>query len=80
MSRALAISSCLELGETNQASEFARGFKEPTARWAQWASAMMLRKQYPAMNVLPREGNSFWRKIDWKLFNELTSAEKPPSN
>jgi tetratricopeptide (TPR) repeat protein len=39
MSRALAIGSYLEIGETNKAAELAKGFKEPTARWAQWASA-----------------------------------------
>src|SRR5439155_19319230 len=95
MTRALAIGCCLELGETNETSELAKGFKEPTARWAQWASAKTelhtgsvsnatvrfaeLRKKDQTMNVLPREGKLFWRKIDWKLFDELTSAETSQS-
>ena len=40
MSRALAIDCYLELGNTNQAAELAKAFKEPKARWAQWAGAM----------------------------------------
>jgi len=96
MTRALAIGSCLALGETNQASVLATGFKEPTARWAQWASAMAelhtgsvsnatvrfaeLRRKEPTMNVLLKEGHLFWRQIDWKLFHKLTSAEASQSN
>ena len=93
VSRALAIASCLEIGETNQASELAKRFKEPTARWAEWASAMTdlhtgnisnatvqfadLTRKNPTMIVLPQEGLSFWSKIDWQLFHKLTSTEKP---
>ena len=39
MSRALEISLRLKMGETNKAVELAKGFKSPTARWAQWASS-----------------------------------------
>ena len=93
MSRALAIDCHLELGETNQAAELAKGFKEPTARWTQWAGAMTelktgsisnatvriadLAKQNPIMSYLPQEGFYAWRSIDWQLFHKLTSTEKP---
>lgn len=39
MSRAFAISSCLETGETNRAAELTKGFKDQAARWAKWAGA-----------------------------------------
>jgi hypothetical protein len=96
MTRALAIVSYFELGETNQALELAKGFKEPAARWAQWAAAMtelhtgnvsnatvrlaVLKRKNPSMISLPREGESLWNRIDWKLFHELTSTETPQSN
>jgi len=91
LSRAVAISSYCELGETNQALELAKGFKDPTARWAQWASAITdlhtgntsnatvrladLTRKCPTMFILPKKGAFLWRKIDWQLFDSLTSTE-----
>jgi len=93
VSRALAITCYLETGDTNKSAELSKGFKPPTARWAQWASAMAdletgsvsnatvkfanLTKSNPMMIILPHEGDSFWRRLDWPLFYKLTSAEKP---
>ena len=39
MSRAFSIACYWETGETNRAAIFAKAFKNPLARWAQWASA-----------------------------------------
>ena len=93
MSRAFAISSCLEIGETNNAAELAKGFKDPTARWAKWASAVTelktgsisnatvqfveLTKRNPTLEALPQEGSIYWSNIDWQQFHKLTSTEKP---
>jgi hypothetical protein len=93
MTRAFAIGSCLNIGETNRAQELAKGFKESNARWAKWANALTelqtgsisnatvqfvdLTKNNPTMNALPKEGDLFWRKIDWQLFNKLSSTQKP---
>ncbi len=93
MSRALAIACCLEIGDTNKALEFTKGFKDRSARWAQWASAMSdlhagsvsnatvrfaaLTRKNPTMTVLPKEGVFFWRKIDWQLFHARLSSEEP---
>ena len=41
MSRAVAIVSWLEIGETNKAAVFAKAFNLPTARWAKWAKAKL---------------------------------------
>jgi hypothetical protein len=38
-SRALAILCGYQIGETNKATELMKNFKQPDARWAQWASA-----------------------------------------
>ena len=40
-SRALAIACSFETGETNKVAELAKGFKQPEARWAQWATAFV---------------------------------------
>ena len=93
MSRALAIASYLEIGETNRALELAKGFKDGLARWAQWTGAMTdlhtgsvsnatvrfadLTRMNPTMTVLPKEDIVFWRRIDWQLFHTRLSSEKP---
>ena len=40
-SRATAVASYLELGDTNRAAALLADFKYPNVRWAQWARAMM---------------------------------------
>ena len=91
-SRAFAIDSFIELGETNKAAELAKHFKDPAGRWKRWANAMTelntgsvsnatvqfvnLTKNDPSMKPLPVEGPFGWRKIDWQLFHKLTSTEK----
>jgi hypothetical protein len=93
MSRAFAVGCDLELGETNKAAELIKAFKEPTARWAQWAGAMNelqtgsisngtirmadLARQNPVMLYLPHEGDYAWRKIDWQLYYKSISTGKP---
>jgi hypothetical protein len=92
MSRALAIDCYLEHGETNQAAELAKGFKDSTTRWAKWAGAMKelttgsisnataqvadLTEHNPLMPYLPQEGYYAWRNIDWPLFRKLTISAK----
>lgn len=90
-SRGLAILCSFEIGETNRAAELMQAFKQPDARWAQWASAIAelhsgnnsnatvrfvnLQKTQPSMPFLPDENQPFWGKIDWRLFHELTSSD-----
>ena len=92
MSRALAIISFIELGETNEAAELAEKFKDPAGRWKKWANAVVelhagsvsnatvqfveLKRSDPTMGYLPVEGPHAWDKIDWQLFHKLTSTEK----
>jgi hypothetical protein len=73
MSRAFAIYSCLEIGETNKVTELAKKFNDPAARWAKWTRAITelqtgsvsnatvqfvnLTKDDPTMSVLLQEGN-----------------------
>jgi hypothetical protein len=93
MSRALAIDCYLDVGDTNQALGLVKGFKDPTARWAQWAGILIelhmgstsnatvriadFAKQNPAFAQLPHEGFYVWRNLDWQLFNKMTATEKP---
>ena len=93
MSRALAITSYFEQGETNQALELAKGFKNPTGRWAELAGAITelhtgnvsnatvrlvdFTRKNPTMKLLPKEGLTLWKKIDWQLFHKLAPSEKP---
>ena len=93
MSRALVIGGYLQMGETNNAAQLAKAFKEPTARWAQWANALKdlqtgnasnatvrfvdLTKKHPTMLALPREDSPFWKKIDWQLFNKVIRTNAP---
>jgi hypothetical protein len=90
MSRAFAIGSLLQIGQTNKAVELAKGFKSPTGRWAQWAAAKAeletgnvsnatvqfgkLTRDNPTILMIPQEGNDLFKKIDWKLFREVTSG------
>jgi hypothetical protein len=93
MSRAIAITSCLEIGETNEAAELAKGFNNSTARWAEWAGAMIdihtgsisngtvrfakLMKSNPVIPLLPEQNALLWRDMDWQLFQKLTSPVTP---
>jgi len=92
-SRAFAVACGIEIGETNNATELMKGFKQPDARWAQWAAAFAelhngsvsnatvqfanLKKNQPTMLFLPDENLIGWSKIDWQLFHKLTDSEKP---
>jgi hypothetical protein len=89
MSRAFAIGSLLEIGETNQALELSKGFKLATGRWAQWSAAKAeletgsvsnatvqfatLAAKNPTMMILPVEGSAVFRKLDWGLFHQVAS-------
>jgi hypothetical protein len=93
MSRAYAIACYLEIGETNKAINLAKEFKNPSTRWAQWASAKAeleagnisnatvhlaaISTNFPTMDTLPKQGYDVWRKVDWQLFNKLTTTTKP---
>jgi len=93
LSRALAIGSLVELGETNKAFDMAKGFNAPTGRWARWAEAKAeletgsvsnatvhfanLVRENPFLLLVPKEGLWFWRKIDWQSFHKLTSTRQP---
>jgi hypothetical protein len=90
-SRALAILCGSEIGDTNKVEELTKGFKQPDARWAQWAAAIAelqngsvsnatvrfaaLKKKQPTMIFLPDKQIPFWRNIDWQLFHKLISAQ-----
>ena len=92
-SRAFAIACSLKTGNTNSAMNLLKGFKQPDARWAQWASAFVeletgsvsnatvrfadLKKKQPMMIPLPTQEANGWNKIDWALFNRLISSDKP---
>ena len=92
-SRALAVLCGFEIGETNKASELVKGFKQPDARWAQWAAAFVelqsgsvsnataqfanLKKNQPTLLLLPVENLPIWSKIDWQLYYNLTASKKP---
>jgi hypothetical protein len=92
MSRGLAVCSLLEIGQSNNAVELVKGFKDPTSRWSKWTGAMIelhignnsnatvqfteIATANPAMLYLPIEGAPVWKRIDWNLFHKLTSAEK----
>lgn len=92
-SRAFAIASSLQIGNTNSALELLKGFKQSDARWAQWATALLeletgsvsnatvrfadLAKKQPTMIPLPQQKTGGWNKIDWPLFNKLISSDKP---
>lgn len=91
-SRAFAIACNLQTGKTNTATELAKGFRQPEARWALWGKAWVelytgsvsnatvqfanLTKKQPTMILLPDESASGWNKIDWALFHKLVSPEK----
>jgi outer membrane protein assembly factor BamD (BamD/ComL family) len=92
MSRAFAIASFLALEKTDEATEIAKGFKDPTKRWAKWSGAVIelytgsasnatvqfaeLAKSNPTMSILPQQSSYYWRKIDWPVYLRLTSTEK----
>ena len=92
-SRAYAIACSLQTGNTNGAAELLQSFKQPDARWAQWATAFAelhngsisnatvrfadLTKKYPTMIPLPMREANGWNNIDWPLFNKIISSGKP---
>ncbi|HEU5123329.1 MAG TPA: hypothetical protein VFW05_04610 [Verrucomicrobiae bacterium] len=92
-SRAFAIACNSKIGDTNSAMELFRGFKQPEARWAQWATAFVelqngnvsnatvkfadLTKKHPTLIALPKRRYGVWSKIDWNLYDKLISADKP---
>ena len=93
MSRAYTIACYWETGQTNRAAVLAKGFKTPSARWAQWAAAKAelesgnvsnatvhffnITANFPFMEGLPVQGNDVFKNIDWELFNKLKATEKP---
>jgi hypothetical protein len=93
-SRAFAIACDWEIGETNKAITLAKEFKNPDARWAKWATAkaelesgivsnatvqlVFITTNFPTMIALPKQGWDMWRKVDWQLFNKLTTTTKIP--
>jgi hypothetical protein len=93
MSRAYAIACYWETGETNKAIILAKEFKDPSTRWAQWAVAIAeletgnisnatvhlaaISTNFPTMDALPKQGYDVWKKINWQLFNKLTTTTKP---
>jgi hypothetical protein len=93
MSRAYAIACYWETGETNMAINLAKEFKDPSTRWAQWAAAKAeletgnisnatvhlaaISTNFPTMDDLPKQGYDVWKKINWQLFNKLTTTTKP---
>jgi len=93
MSRAYAVACCWEAGQANKALMLAKEFKNTSARWAQWANAkaelesgsvsnatirfFSISTNFPAMSELPNRNSHVYRKIDWKLFDELNGAKAP---
>ena len=92
ITRAIAIACYWEISETNKAISSAKDFKNPSERWAQWASAKAeleagsvsnatlhlanLYTNYPTMLLRIRQGEHIWRKVDWELFNQNVGQNK----
>jgi len=93
MSRAYAIACYWETGQTNRAAMLAKEFKNPSARWAQWAAAkaeleagntsnatvrfFAITTNFPSLGQLPDQRFNVYRNIDWQLFSRLKAAQKP---
>ena len=93
MSRAFAIACYLDTGLTNRATTLAKEFKNPSARWAQWATAkaeletgnisnatvrfFIITTNFPGMNYLPHKGSHVFRNVDWRLFDKLSGTSAP---
>jgi hypothetical protein len=93
MSRAYAIASLWESGDTNRAIILAKDFKNPSGRWAQWASAKAelesgnisnatvhfysIMTNFPTMEQMPSRNFNVYRKIDWVLFDKLKRTKTP---
>lgn len=93
ISRAHAIACCWEAGQTNRALQLSKEFKNPSARWAQWANAKgdldsgnvsnatvrfySITTNFPSMPRLPDRTSHIFRKIDWKLFDQLGGVKIP---
>jgi hypothetical protein len=93
MSRAYAIACYWEMGQTNRARTLAKDFKNPSSRWAQWASAkadleagnisnatirfFTITTNFPGMPQQPNQYYHVYRNIDWQLFNRLKEAKSP---
>lgn len=90
--RAHAIACCWELGQTNRAATLAKEFKDPSARWAQWAAAKAemeagnisnatvrcasMATNFPTMGM-PAKGSPVLRRMNWGLFEKLTAIKTP---